>query len=195
MKKIAISFIALAILLTSSFFLKYSTQEAKAVPEYCSSACDSSTSCDHVCWDDEIGISTTCGDWGICEIPTITPTPTPTYTPTPVPVGCWTLDFSASIPFPNPAGSESNVKERMTLLVLGDDYQMYPATIRAKVYNAAGNPVYERTQVYNSSPYEFDMVVWPAGNKTSGNYKIYTRAETSICGNSDWTVRSVVILD
>jgi len=40
---------------------------AQAVPPYCWQWCSCTKSCGSVCWDTEIGTSTTCGAWGFCE--------------------------------------------------------------------------------------------------------------------------------
>jgi hypothetical protein len=107
---------------------------------------------------------------------------------------CWAFQFGASVPFPNPAGSGTSIRERMNLLVLGDDSNMYPATIRSEVYNVAGQLVYTRSESRNSSP-SFDMVVWEVGNVASGRYTIRVRAESSLCGNSGWTSQPAVIVN
>jgi hypothetical protein len=110
-------------------------------------------------------------------------------------VNCWVFQFSGSSPYPNPAGSGSQVKETMNLCVLGDDFQTYPALIRSRVYNYLGQQVYERTEEHSSSP-SFQMVVWVVGDGVaSGKYTIKTRAESDICGNSGWDQRSVTIVN
>ena len=110
-------------------------------------------------------------------------------------VNCWQFDFNGSRPYPNPAGAGTQVKETMNLCVLGDDFQTYPALIRSIVYNSLGQKVYERTEEHSSSP-SFPMVVWIVGDDVaSGNYTIKTRAESSLCGNSAWDVRSIAILN
>jgi hypothetical protein len=110
------------------------------------------------------------------------------------PAGCWALQYSTSVPFPNPADYGANVKERMNLVVLGTDGQLYPAVIRSNVYNALGQLVYTQALPANSSP-SFDMVVWPVGPVASGVYNIKVRAETTICGSSGWTTYPVVIVN
>jgi len=111
-------------------------------------------------------------------------------------VNCWMFEFSGSRPYPNPAGVGTQVKETMNLCVLGDDFQLYPAVIRSVVYNKySGQKVYERTEEHSSSP-SFQMVVWIVGDDVaSGSYTIKTRAESSLCGNSAWDVRSITILN
>ncbi|MCD6115774.1 hypothetical protein J7K93_02060 [bacterium] len=107
----------------------------------------------------------------------------------------WRFDFTASIAFPNPAGSGDQVKESMSLLILDTDYNFYPANIRSVVYNVIGQKVYEKVELHQSSP-NFQMIVWKVGNNTpSGVYTIKVRAESAVAGNSSWIVRRVTIVN
>ena len=110
-------------------------------------------------------------------------------------VNCWVFQYNGSNCYPSPAGSGDHIKETMSLCVLGDDAETYPALIRSIVINSNGQKVYERTETHASS-YNFEMVVWEVGGSVASDvYTVKTRAESALCGNSSWEQHTVQIVN
>jgi hypothetical protein len=106
---------------------------------------------------------------------------------------CWQFTFSQiGSFFPNPSGGATTVKANVNLLVLGTDFQFYPATITSRVTNVLGQLVKNTTiGTFNSNP-NFQITVWDGKNSSgqtvaSGNYFIQVTATTSICGTKSFS--------
>lgn len=106
--------------------------------------------------------------------------------------GCWQFTFSQSGSFfPNPSGGTQVVKANVNLLVLGTDYQFYPATITSRVVNVASQLVKDTTVgTFYPNP-NFTITVWDGTNSSgqivaSGNYYITVTATSSLCGSKSF---------
>ncbi len=107
-------------------------------------------------------------------------------------VSCWQFTFSQiGSFFPNPSGGATVVKANVNLLVLGTDFQFYPATITSRVTNVASQLVKNTTVgTFNPNP-NFTITVWDGTNGSgqtvaSGNYFITVTATSSLCGTKSF---------
>lgn len=106
---------------------------------------------------------------------------------------CWQFTFSQiGSFFPNPSGGTTAVKANVNLLVLGTDFQFYPATITSRVTNVAGQLVKDTTiGTFNPNP-NFTITVWDGTNGSgqivaSGVYNITVTATSSLCGTKSFS--------
>lgn len=104
-------------------------------------------------------------------------------------VGCWQFTFALNgYYYPNPFNNYTQVqKADLNLLVLGDDFQFYTATVTSKVYNILGQLVQSKTIGTLSSAPSQVVTSWDGKNNSgvpvaSGNYIVKLTATSSICG-------------
>lgn len=106
--------------------------------------------------------------------------------------GCWSYQFSGFY-FPNPVNriSHGTLKARVSLLALGDDGGLYPATITTELISSSGAVVY-RSSVDANSARSQDIVVADVTNLAAAFYAVRSTANSDICGTRSISGRIIV---